>query len=445
MARFGTIDRTTGTGRAGVRNAMMRNGVVAALDIGSSKVACFIAQAGAQGPAARLNSSGPLPIQVVGIGHQMCQGMRSGTVVDMEATAAAIRMAVENAERMSAEKIDRVVVNLSAGKIASHAVSVQVDVAGHDITDMDLARVIRAARAKARPEGRDIIHAIPTGYAIDGQAGIRDPRGMFGERLGVGLHVVTANPAPMRNLVSAVDLAHLKISGIAASAYASGLGTLVEDEMDLGVTCIDMGGGTTSIAVFFEGSLVYTDVVPVGGNHVTSDIAQGLSTPLIAAERMKTLFGSATAGPDDHRDMIDVPQIGDDGSGGTYHIPRSMLAGVIAPRIEETFEMVRDRMRAAGIDRLAGRSVVLTGGASQLAGVSEIAERVLGKQIRLGRPVRLTGLAEATGGPAFATCAGLLAYAVNGPLEAVEREVEADAAPARGGIGRIVGWLRENF
>lgn len=445
MARYLNTDGRHETGRAAIRGGMAKGGIVAALDVGSSKVACFIAQVGGQGPAARLSGSGPVPIQVLGIGHQMCQGLRSGTVVDMEAAAGAIQMAVDNAERMAGEKIDRVVVNLSSGKISSHAVAVEVDVNGHDITDMDLARVIRAARSRARPEGREIIHAIPTGYMIDGQAGIRDPRGMYGERLGVGLHVVTANPAPLRNLVSAIDMAHLRISGIAASAYASGLGTLVEDEMDLGVTCIDMGGGTTSIAVFFEGSLVFTDMVPVGGNHVTSDIAQGLGTPLIAAERLKTLFGSATAGPDDHRDMIDVPQIADDGGAASHHVPRSMLAGVIAPRIEETFEMVRDRLRAAGLDRLAGRSVVLTGGASQLAGVSEIAERVLNKQVRLGRPVRMTGLADATGGPAFATCAGLLAYAVNGPLEAVEREAEADAAPPKNGIAKIGRWFKENF
>ena len=411
--------------------AAMRDKFVAALDVGTSKVCCFIA---------RLNDEGGL--RVVGIGHQISTGLRAGAVIDMEETETSIRAAVDAAERMAGGPVGEIWVNMSAGDLRSEGVAVDVSIAGHEIGQVDIQHVLDCGRAAFNAADREILHALPVSYTIDGAHGVREPRGLIGERLGVEMHIVTAEPGPLRNLEACVMRGHLRVAGFVASPYASGLSCLVEDEKDLGVIVIDMGGGTTSIAVFMEGALVYTDMVPVGGNHVTNDIARGLVTPIHHAERMKTLYGSALPSASDDRETIDVPQMGESDGDYTNRIPRSMLTGIIRPRIEETFELVRDRLVESGFDRLAGRRLVLTGGASQLAGVREIAGRILDKRVRIGQPLNVSGLADVTQGPAFATCAGLLAYAVSGPIEAYARVTRAEP---RGRLARVGRWLKENF
>ncbi|MSO88527.1 MAG: cell division protein FtsA, partial [Rhodospirillaceae bacterium] len=261
------------------RRSKTRGGVIAALDIGSSKVCCFVAR-----------MSGDT-INVIGIGHQVAKGLRGGSVVDMEAAEAAILNAVSAAEQMAGETLCSVIVSLSAGQLASHTTAVDVEIAGHEVGDTDLRRVIDHGRQHNQRPERELIHAIPVAYTIDGSRGIRDPRGMFGARLGVNMHMITAAPAALRNLATCIGRCHLSVDGFVVSPYAAGLAVLVEDEMDLGATVIDMGGGTTSIAVFFDGNVIHVDGVPVGGNHITNDIARGLSTPVAHAERMKTLYG----------------------------------------------------------------------------------------------------------------------------------------------------------
>ncbi|MBX3488633.1 cell division protein FtsA [Parvibaculum sp.] len=417
-----------------------RSGTIAALDVGSSKISCFIARI----EAGRI-ANGHAPVRVIGIGHQVSRGIRAGTVVDMDAAEEAIRVAVDAAERMAGVTIRDVVVGMSGAEPKSQTVGVKAAVAGGEISDSDLGRLIGHAQNNFQPEGRDVLHAIPANYSVDDARGVRDPRGMFGERLGVEVHMVSGLRGPLRNLELCIERCHLTVAGLAVSPYASGLACLVEDEMDLGVAVIDMGGGTTSLGIFFEGAMVYCDAVSIGGNHITNDIARGLSTPLAHAERMKTLYGSALASPSDEREMIDVPQVGESDADAANHIPRSMLTGIIQPRLEETFELVRDRMEASGYGRLAGRRVVLTGGASQLNGARELAARMLDKQVRVGQPIRLTGLAEATGGPAFSTCAGLLTYSQISPLEAAGAEDEADNGAPGGQLRRFGRWLKENF
>ncbi|MGB5947801.1 MAG: cell division protein FtsA [Parvibaculum sp.] len=417
-----------------------RAGTIAALDVGSSKISCFIARI----EPGRL-ANGHAPIRVIGIGHQVSRGIRAGTIIDMDAAEEAIRVAVDAAERMAGVTIKDVIVGMSGAEPKSQTVGVKSSVAGPEITDADLVRLIGYAQANFQPEGRDVLHALPTNFSIDGARGVQDPRGMFGETLGVDVHMVSAARGPLRNLELCIDRCHLSVLATVVSPYASGLACLVEDEMDLGVAVIDMGGGTTSLAVFFEGAMVYCDSVSIGGNHITNDIARGLSTPLAHAERMKTLYGSALASPSDEREMIDVPQVGESDADSANHIPRSMLTGIIQPRLEETFELVRDRLEASGYARVAGRRVVLTGGASQMNGARELAHRILDKQVRVGQPIRLTGLAEATGGPAFATCAGLLTYSQISPLEAAGADGDEEANGRPGGLRKFSRWLRENF
>jgi cell division protein FtsA len=247
----------------------------------------------------------------------------------------------------------------------------------------------------------------------------------------------------MRNLQVCVRRAHLEIADRVVASHAAGLSSLVSDERDLGVTLIDMGGGTTSIAVFYEGHLVHVDSIPVGSEHVTKDIARGLSTPVLHAERMKTQIGRAVTRPNDEYDIIDVPLIGEEDRTRPNHIPRSILVGIIRPRIEETFELVRNRLEASGVDKLAGGRAVLVGGGCQLDGVPEVAAAVLNKKVRTGGPLRLAGLADSTGGPAFSAAAGLLAFAQQNHAVSQSQAPSAELPASR--IGRIGSWIRENF
>ena len=411
----------------------IRNGVVAALDVGTTKICCLIAKTG-----------GDEGLRIVGIGHQAARGIRSGVVVDMEAAEASIRAAVANAEQMAGETLKQVTVNISAGHPKSRLIAYEVSVAGHEIGDADLRGLTDPSvylRADARDH--DIIHTIQVGYTIDGSRGVKDPRGMFGERLGVNLNLVAAAAGPVRNLETSVARCHLGVENKVVSAYAAALAALAPEEKEMGATLIDMGGGTTSIAVFFDGDLVHTDVVPVGGWHVTSDIARGLSTPLTHAERMKTLHGSALPSPSDDRETLRVPLIGED-EREANQIPRSVLVGIVKPRLEETFELVRAKLQAAHLDREAGRRVVLTGGASQLPGAREMAAAMLDKQVRLGRPKSHPGLAEAVSGPAFATCVGLLEFTLADRAR-IEGATYRPTEQPTGRLGRIGQWLREHL
>jgi cell division protein FtsA len=411
--------------------AKSRTGLIAALDIGTTKVCCLIAHALGDGA-----------IRIVGIGHHASRGLRGGTVIDMDAAQNTILTAISAAEELAGDRIRDVIINVSGGDLASQSCSVETPVSGREINDSDMRQVLALGRAVEQPDDRNLLHCIPIGYKIDATRGIRDPRGMYANMLGVDMHIVSARTAPLRNVATCVERCHLDIEAIVAAPYASGLACLVEDEIDLGVTIVDMGGGTTTIAVFYNGEVVHIDSIPVGGKHVTSDIARGLATPLAHAERMKTLYGSTLPSPSDERELIDVPLIGEEQANHPNHVPRSLLNGIIRPRMEETFELVRSRLEMASMDRFAGRRLVLTGGASQLQGVRELAALVLEKQVRMGRPMRISGLPEATSGPAFSTGTGLLRYAVEKSSDGREN---AEAMPPEGAFNRIGQWLRENF
>ncbi len=412
-----------------------RGSIVAAVDLGTTKVVCFIARVAEEGRA-----------QVIGIGHQASRGVRAGAIVELDAAEKTIALAVQAAEQMAGETVNEVIVNLSGGHPASQSLSLQVPVGGREVNDNDLRRAARAFNGSVATDA-EVIHAVPISYGLDEVRGVRDPRGMVGDQLSIDLHLITANTGAVRNLSSCVNRAHLEVESIVLSPYASGLACLVPDERELGCTVIDMGGGTTSLAVFIEGRMVFADCLPVGGAHVTNDIARGLTTPVVHAERMKTLYGSALPSVADDREVIDVPQVGEEEDSQPTHVPKSLLTGIIQPRMEEIFELVRSRLEASGFDKAFGRRVVLTGGASQLQGARELAQLVLDKQVRMGRPLGLDGLAEATAGPSFSTATGLLAYAISGPADLVGSGPGLEESGASGGgfFSRIGGWFRDNL
>jgi cell division protein FtsA len=293
---------------------------------------------------------------------------------------------------------------------------------------------------------------LPIAWSVDGQKGVRDPRAMFGRSLGLELLVVSIAESAFQTISYCVERAHLKFDGVVAAPFVSALSAVEEDEMDLGCICIDMGGGSTAVSVFAGGSLVHVDSLAVGGSHVTADIARGLSTSIAGAERIKTLHGSAIASANEDREMIEAPPRGDDVGAGPVIAPRSLLKGIIAPRVEETLELLRERLKASGTLIEPGAGIVLTGGASQLSGVREVAVRVFDRPVRLGRPRRVPHLADAASGPAFCTAAGVLHRAAFGPREAVNTSRLSAGGrktppvdPNAGPVSKMAAWLRDNL
>ena len=421
-----------------------RTPLVAAVDLGASKIGCFIMK-----PDGVRREDGT--IQVAGVAHLRSRGIKGGAIVSLEEAASALAHAVERAEAMASVSVSGVVLTTSGGQLASTRVRAAVSLGARPITDQDLSRALQMALAQARFPGRRPIHLLPICWSVDAQFGVRDPRGMYGQKLGLELLVVTMAETAYATYAHCVELAHLQLEGIVAAPFASGLAALEEDEMDLGAICIDMGGGSTSVAVFGGGSLIHVDSLGVGGAHVTSDIARGLSTTLAGAERLKTLHGSAIASAGEDREMVEAPPRGDDAGAGPVVAPRSMLKGIIAPRVEETLELIHDRLKAAGmIGSSAG--VVLTGGASELAGTRELATRVFDRPVRLARPRRAPHLADAASGPAFCAAAGVLQRAAFGPREAAhiktavaQQQIRHAGAGHSGPLAKAVGWLRTNL
>ena len=415
-----------------------KGSILAALDIGSHKIACFIGRI--------VDDEGA--IEVLGVGYQASKGIRGGTVVDIDLAESAIRSTVHAAENMAAEAMKgyplrEVIINVPGIYAHSHVLGASIQVSGHSITNNDVRRALAKAQDEVLSAEYELIHTIPIGYRIDGQEGIRDPRGMVGQQLDVGIHMVTADLGPLQNIASCIERSHLDIVALASSPYAAGLASLVEDEMDLGCTVIDMGAGVTSFAVFQGGAMIYSDSVALGGAHVTNDIAKGLTCSGADAERLKTLYGSAMVTSGDESELIEVPQLGETDRHSPNHIPRSLLIGIIQPRIEEILEIVRARLKDSGLGPNIGRRVVLTGGASQMPGIRELSQSILDKQIRLGRPIRLSSLPDGVSGPAFATTAGLLTY-ITERHDEMPAEIMATVEP--GSMWeRIKYWWKENW
>jgi cell division protein FtsA len=385
--------------------------------------------------------------QVIGIGHQKSHGVKSGVVVELDRAEQAIRLAVDAAERMAGLTVDSLIVNVSAGRLKSENFSATINLGGHEADEADIKRVLGAGAKQALKVEREVVHSLPTGYSLDAERGVRDPRGMVGDTLGVDMHVLTGDAAPLRNLELCINRSHLSVERMVATPYASGLAALVDDELEMGAACIDMGGGTTTISVFADGKFVHADAMPIGGSHVTLDMAKGLSTRLEDAERLKVMHGSALPGSADDRDVVSIQPIGNDDGEVPVQVPRSVMTRIIRARIEETLEILRDRLNQSGYGNAVGKRVVLTGGASQLAGLPEAARRILGRNVRIGRPLGVAGLPEAAKGPAFATSVGLLIYPQVAGLENIQTRggMRLKMTGTGGTFHRMGQWLRDSF
>lgn len=407
-------------------------GLVAALDVGSAKMACVIARIG-----------GDRKPRILGFGHQAAAGVRKGVITDMEAATAAISAVVQEAETMADERVDSIFVAMAGGAAASSIAHADTHVGGRAITELDVQRVLQLARAQAPLAGRRVLHVLPLGYAVDGARGVDEPKGLFGEKLGVALHIVSADEGPIRSVEAAAARAHLEVDSVVAAGYAAGLGVLSPDEADLGATVIDIGGGATSFAIFHGGKPIFIDAMPVGGQTVTQDIALVLKTPVADAERLKAIEGSCISAAADEMRPLDAAYLGDDDLAGNV-ATRADLVRVIHVRMEEVFEMIRQRIKDSGLERASGGSLVLTGGGACLHGVAELAGRVMGKRARIGRPTGVMGLDERISEPCFASAIGLLRYAAKDAAAADIAHLAA-VSGANGVLGRLGAWFKEHF
>ncbi|MEZ5691694.1 MAG: cell division protein FtsA [Rickettsiales bacterium] len=407
---------------------------VAVLDIGTAKIACFIAN---------IDTAGE--IKITGIGHQLSKGIKSGVITDFAEAETSIANAVHAAEQMAGENIENVIVSLSGGNLNSRNVAVEMSLFGEEVADRDIMDIIEQARASVAHDEHEVLHSVPVSYYLDGAKGIMDPRKMFGKKLGADVHMIVGLASVMRNITHCIGRCHLNVEEYIAAPYASALSCLEEDEKQLGVTLIDMGAGATSFCIMAGGKNIYTDSIPIGGAHATNDIARGLSTSLSHAERLKTLHGSAIATASDDQIMLDVPPLGEEDSDDVNSMPRSMLVGIIRPRMEEIFEMIRSKIELSNLSTVAGKRVVLTGGASQLLGAREMASNILGKQVRLGRPHMIAGLADSVSGPAFSTALGMLEYRVKKPIEEQMFDIHRHRGGMRAGFEKLLHWFKDNF
>jgi cell division protein FtsA len=421
-----------------------RPAVVAALDIGTSKIVSLIARLEPQPPQDALGRRSHR-VRILGFAHTAASGVKGGAVVDLAEAERNVRNAIDIAEQSAQLQLESVIVSLSGGRLSSDRFISEVELSGQPVSDSHIARVLAAASRQSVRDGRAILHSLPRGYRLDAARGIREPRGMLGQSFGVDTHMVTADVATVRNLMLTIERSHLAVEAMVTSPYAAGLSALADDETNLGAAVIDLGAGTTSISVFLGSHFVHADGFALGGNHVTMDLARGLNTGIANAERIKAIYGSVLSAGSDEREMITIPPVGDDKREAQF-VSRAALIRIIKPRVEEILEMVRDRLKQSPFATEPGGHVVLTGGASQLAGIVDLASKILNRSVRIGRPLGFSGMPESAKGPAFAVAAGLLVYPQVAHLEHFESwRTTKLMTGTHGYMVRIGQWLRESF
>ncbi|MGF1508516.1 MAG: cell division protein FtsA [Myxococcota bacterium] len=407
---------------------MNRNdGKIVGLDVGTTKVTALVGE---------LTEDG---LDLVGIGQSPSTGMRKGVVVNIASTVGAIRKAVEEAERMAGCEIQQVFTGIAGGHIRgfnSHGI---VAVKDGEITQADVDRVIEAAKAVAIPMDREVIHVLPQEFIVDDQDGIKEPLGMHGVRLEAKVHIVTAASTSAQNVIRCANRSGLDVAAVVLQQLASAEAVLTQDEKDLGVCLVDIGGGTADIAIFSDGAIVHTSVLPLGGNHVTTDIALGIRTPQEEAERIKKRFGCAMVAQVDPQETVDVPSVG---GRKPRTLSRQILCEIIEARVEEILQLVRDEIRNTAYEDLLASGVVLTGGGSNLEGIQDLAEDVLGLPVRFGMPEGIGGLSDVVRSPSYATGVGLLRHGAK-ELRVFDEE---HPTPIHVWASRAVGsWLKAVF
>jgi len=409
----------------------MRANVFAGLDIGTTKTCAVIVEV-----------SGDLPrrpvIKVLGVGQARTGGMRREVVTDLEETTESVRAAMKEAELMAGVSVERVFVGVAGEHIHAKTSTGVVAVGHEEIDASDVRRVHEVARAVVVPADREVLHVLPQEYLVDHRAGIRDPIGMVGTRLEAEVYIITSSVAATQNLRKAINRAGYRIEALVHESLATSLSVLVEDEKDVGVALVDLGGATTELAIFRDGKMRHLATIPWGGVTVTNDLAKGLSITYAEAERTKEKYGVASAQLVDPREMVEVPG---PGPGSQRKVPRELIAHIIEQRLDEILGLVAREIESAGEKGNLGAGVVLTGGGASLAGTTEVAQHVFGMPVRVGTPgEELVGLVDSVRRPKFATATGLAMY---GAHRGIESGISAGFGD--GAVGRLVAWLKEFF
>jgi cell division protein FtsA len=403
--------------------------IIVGLDIGTTKICAIVGE---------LTDTGNLDI--IGIGTHPSKGLRKGVVVNIEATVASIRRAVEEAELMAGCEISHVYTGIAGGHIKGFNSQGIVAVKEKEVRDTDIARVIDAAKAVAIPMDREVIHVLPQEFIIDEQGGIKEPLGMAGVRLEAKVHIVTGAVSSAQNIVKCANRTGLNVADIVLQPLASAEAVLSDDEKELGVCLVDIGGGTTDIAIFSGGAIVHTAVIALGGNNLTSDIAIGLRTPAHEAERIKQKFGCALASMVNKDETIEVPSVG---GRQPRVLGRQILCEILEPRVEEIFQLVHREIQKCGYEDLLASGVVITGGSTLLAGMPELAEEVIGLPVRRGMPRGIGGLVDVVKSPMYATGVGLVVYGAKNMDRRMFRI--RDENVYKKVKGRMREWLEEIF
>jgi len=401
------------------------------LDLGTSRVAVVIAESDEPGA----------PVSILGVGESPSDGLRKGVVVNLEKTIASIQAATVAAERMAGQRIESVVVNVGGTNLWSQNSMGVVAVAhpDHEIGEDDVHRVVEASRAVSIASDRQVIHVIPRAYTVDGQDGVRDAVGMTGHRLEVETNIITGAQTAIQNVIKCVHGAGFDVEDVVCAGLAAGEGVLTQQEIELGVCLVEIGAGTTNVVVYNEGSARHVAVLPVGGNHVTSDIAIGLRTTLDEAESLKLNYGHALPEVIDHGEKVEVRQVGGD---RIQALPRRFLAEIIGPRMVEIFQMAREEVRKTGFDQLLPAGVVVAGGGSRLMGTMDSAQMVFNTSARLGQPIGLAGLADKAHGPSFAVAGGLVKWGARARADYGNARQPATFGTT---YQKTVRWLRDFF
>ncbi|MFO0619832.1 MAG: cell division protein FtsA [Polyangia bacterium] len=372
-----------------------REEIIVGLDIGTTKVACLVGEVTDDG------------VDIIGVGTQPCSGLKKGVVVNIDSTVAAIAKAVEEAEHMAGVEITQVYAGIAGSHIKAFHSEGVVAIRDREVRPDDIERVIEAAKAVSIPQDREILHVVPREYSIDQQDGIKEPLGMAGVRLEARVHIVTAASASAQNIIKCCTRCNLEVQDLVLEPYATAESVLHADEKELGVALLDIGGGTSDLVVFSEGSLVHTIVLPVGGHQLTNDIAVGLRTPMTEAERIKHRYGCAMTSLISEDETIEVPSVG---GRPPRVMKRTELSDILQPRVDEIFSLVRDELERCGLSDSLASGMVVTGGSTILQGLPELAEEILGMPVRRGVPQGVGGLADVVKSPIYATAVGLVLY-----------------------------------
>ena len=372
------------------------NQIIVGLDIGTSKIACIVAEAAADGR-----------IDIVGIGTHPSKGLRRGVVVNIESTVESIRLAIEEAELMADVDIKKVYVGIAGSHIRGYNSHGVVATKNGEVTEEDVTRVVEAAKAMNIPADQQILHVLPQEYIIDRQDGIREPVGMSGVRLETRVHVITGAVSSAQNIIKCCNRCDLDVADMVLEQIASSESVLSQDEKDIGVLLVDIGGGTTDLAVFIDGAIRHTAVIPVGGDHMTNDLVAGLRTSAREADILKKKYGSCMTSMISAEETVEVPRVG---GRPPQSMPRQVMAQLLEPRMQELFELVREELDRSGYKELVAAGVVLTGGSSLLEGTQELADEIFELPVRIGRPQNIGGLVEVVNSPIYATGVGLIQY-----------------------------------